>query len=272
MEQRGASLHPVLAAYVYDLEYPIVAVGHWLSNRHGDAIATRAYPLESLSDLEAMLASAAAVDRPSPAFLRAFVGYRQSLVAAQQRLSTVSAWIDGQPYRLVDTGDAQGRLLISEAEWTRAPGEAALFLADWAPDGSCPIATTDLWRSGLRRRISTTPGFDPQAQLPRLVQRAFVRAGDPDHPFRPDLAAISADNHGDGPALLLTRACGDDWADGYYREAQSFAQAIYWVANHSGDVRREPFAQPAQPFGEAHNEVRRIVDRALAPMPSTTDA
>lgn len=39
--------HPSLAVYVDDVDRPLTLVAHWLSNRHGELIATRERPIES---------------------------------------------------------------------------------------------------------------------------------------------------------------------------------------------------------------------------------
>lgn len=256
--------HPSLAIYVDDVDRPVTLVAHWLSNRHGELIATRERPIESEDALDGLLAQAGSIDGPAPGFLRAFVVYRQALEAAQRRLRTTPVWVDGYPYHLVETREAKGRLLVSESDWACAPGEAALFLAEWSPDGQCPVEATDLWSCGLGNSLWTQRRFDPDARLPRVVRRTFIRPGDPDHPFRPDMAVIASSDAAEGGATLVLRACGDDWADGEYAIRPDWHEVVYWIANHGGDVRREPIVGELNRLQAAPASLQRAVVGALS--------
>lgn len=262
--------HPVLQAYVDDVDRPVSLVARWVSNRDGDHVATRERPINGTEELEELLGAAGGIDGPSAEFLRAFVAYRGALAAAQARLRTTPVWLDGDPYELVDTREAKGRLVVSKTDWERAPGEAAIFLADWAPAGDCPVEATDLWTSGLRHPLWTSRRFDPHGRLVQRVERSIIRLGDADHPFRPDLAAVSlSGDTGEAVGVLLERPYGDEWSDARYCECPSFREAVYLVANHGGDVRRDPLPGPLVELDEAPSHVRGIVVQALDPSADT---
>ena len=258
--------HPVLQAYIDDVDRASVLIARWATNRAGHHIATREELVASELRLDELLAAAGTIDGPSADFLRAFVVYRGALEEAQTRLHATPAWLDNAPHRLIATREARGMLLARQDDWERAPGEAAAFLADWAPGGDCPTETTDLWSSGLRQAVWTHPRLDPNGRLPARVGRALVRSGNPEHPFRPDLAAVfvgAGHEHPDGPAMILTRPCGDEWHDGQYLEQASFREAVYLVANHGGDLRREPLPDLLAPLEEAAAPLQKCALSAL---------